>query len=72
MFGLSKKWMLHAGTTFGNMHTNNFAWESVYSYIKYRFLSKDEIHKHFRMAAFAEASYTTSPFHHDEITPGRR
>lgn len=67
MFGLSKKWMLHTGTSFGNMHTNNFAWESVYSYIKYRFLSKDEIHQHFRMAAFVEAAYTTSPFHQDEV-----
>lgn len=70
MFGLNKKWMLHLGTTFGNMHTNNFAWESVYTYIKYRFLSKDEIHEHFRMAAFAEAAYSTSPFHRDEVNVG--
>jgi hypothetical protein len=70
MFGLNKKWMLHAGTTVGNMHTNNFSWESVYTYIKYRFLSKDEIHQHFRMAAFAEAAYTRSPFHQDEVSMG--
>ncbi|HEY6502787.1 MAG TPA: hypothetical protein VIZ28_02320 [Chitinophagaceae bacterium] len=68
MFGINKNWMLHAGTTFGNMHTSNFAWESVYTYVKYRFLSNDDIHSHFRMAAFADASYTRAPFHNDEIT----
>lgn len=68
MFGLSKKWMIHLGTTFGDMHTSNFAWESIYTYVKYRFLSNDDIHSHFRMAAFADASYTRAPFHNDEIT----
>ena len=67
MFGISKKWMMHIGTTFGNMHTANFGWESIFLYNKYRFLSKDDIHKHFRMAAFMEASYTRSPFHQDEV-----
>ena len=70
MFGLSKKWMVHAGASFGNMHTNSFGWESVSTYIKYRFLSKEEIHEHFRMAAFVEAAYSRSPFHQDEINIG--
>jgi hypothetical protein len=70
MFGLSKRLMMHAGVTFGDMHTANFAWESVFMYGKYRFLSKDEIHKHFRMAAFAEGAYTRSPFHQDEANVG--
>src|SRR5687767_797962 len=48
MFGLSKKWMLHVGTTFSDMHTSNFRWESAYLYAKYRFLSNDELHTHFR------------------------
>ncbi len=68
MLGLNKNLMLHVGTTFGDMHTSNFAWESIYLYGKYRFLSKDEIHKHFRMAVFADASHTRAPFHNDEIT----
>lgn len=68
MMGLSKKWMLRTGVTFGDMHTSNFAWESVYTYLKYRFLSKDEIHKHFRMALFVDGSYTRVPFHNDEIS----
>jgi hypothetical protein len=68
MFGLNKKLMLHAGATFGDMHTSNFAWESVYLYSKYRFLSNDDIHKHFRMAAFADFSYSRVPFHNDEVS----
>lgn len=66
--GVSKKFMVAAGGTFANMHTPNFRYESVNLYTKYRFLSKDELHKHFRMAVFAEASSTRAPFHYDEIT----
>lgn len=68
MFGFSKKVMLHLSGTFANMHTSNFGFESVAIYGKYRFLSNDEIHKHFRMAVFANASYTRVPFHYDEIS----
>jgi len=68
MFGINKKLMLHAGATFANMHTPDFKYESVNFYAKYRFLSKDELHKHFRMAVFADASKTKAPFHYDEIT----
>ena len=68
MFGISKKIMIHTAATFADMHTNNFRWESVYLYGKYRFLSRDDVHKHFRMAVFAEGSYSRSPFHNDEIS----
>ncbi len=68
MFGLSKNLMVHIGSTFSNMHTNDFKYESVNLYTKYRFLSKDDVHKHFRMAVFADASKTKAPFHYDEIT----
>ena len=68
MFGISKKIMVHLGGTFANMHTADFKYESVSLYAKYRFLSNDEIHKHFRMAVFADASKTKAPFHYDEIT----
>ena len=68
MFGISKKFMFHIGGTFANMHTADFGYESVNFYAKYRFLSNDEIHKHFRMAAFVDASATKAPFHYDEIT----
>lgn len=68
MLGVNKKLMLRAGATFADMHTKQFRWESVYAYAKYRFLSKDELHSHFRMAAFAEAGYTRSPFHFDDVS----
>jgi len=68
MLGLNRKWMLHVGGTFADMHTGNIRWESVYTYIKYRFLSVDDVHKHFRMAAFADAAYSRSPFEFDEIS----
>lgn len=68
MFGFSKKVMVHVSATFANMHTNNFRFESVSLYGKYRFLSNDDLHTHFRMAVFADASYTRVPFHYDEIS----
>lgn len=68
MFGISKKLMVHLSSTMGNMHTANFKFESYSLYAKYRFYSKDDIHKHFRMAVFADASHTNAPFHYDEIT----
>jgi hypothetical protein len=68
MFGISKKWMIHVGGTISNMHTPNFRYESVNFYTKYRFLSNDDIHKHFRMAVFADGSITKAPFHYDEIS----
>lgn len=68
MFGVSKKFMVHLGMTIGNMHTSKYLYESFNVYAKYRFLSNDEIHKHFRMAVFAEGSATKAPFHYDEIT----
>jgi hypothetical protein len=68
MFGVSKKVMVSVSGTLANMHTPDFRYESVNLYAKYRFLSKDDLHKHFRMAVFAEASATRAPFHYDEIT----
>ncbi len=68
MLGLSKKFMLRGGATFADVHTTNFRWESAYLYGKYRFLSHDDLHSHFRMALFAEAAYSRSPFHNEEIS----
>lgn len=67
MFGLSKKWMLHAGLTVSNMYESFFYYESARLYAKYRFLSMDEVHQHFRMAAFATAAYTRNHLQHNEL-----
>ncbi len=67
-FGISKKWMAHFSATFADMHTDKFRFESAAFYTQYRFFSSDDLHKHFRMAVFADASVTQAPFHYDEIS----
>jgi len=67
MFGISKKMMVHASLSFSDMHESYFYYESAKLYAKYRFLSKDEVHKHFRMAAFAAASYSRNHLDHNEL-----
>jgi hypothetical protein len=67
MLGLSKKWMVHAGANFSNMHTQQFIWEGARLYAKYRFLSIDDVHKHFRMALFGAAGYSRNHLDHNEI-----
>ena len=68
MFGLSKKWMVHGAGTFSDMYTDQLRFESGRVYAKYRFLSKDDVHKHFRMAAFGEASHSRNEMMFDEIS----
>ncbi|MBL7745781.1 MAG: hypothetical protein JNM19_00015 [Chitinophagaceae bacterium] len=68
MYGINKKLMIGTSVTFSNMHTTDYKYESARLYAKYRFLSNDGLHKHFRMAFFADASTTQAPFHYDEIT----
>jgi hypothetical protein len=67
MFGLNKNWMAHVSTTFSDFYSPQLRWESVKTYAKYRFYSNDEVHRHFRMAAFAEAAYSRSPFTYGDI-----
>jgi hypothetical protein len=67
MFGLNKKWMVHVGTNFSNMHEPHFIWEGARLYAKYRFLSNDDIHKHFRMALFGTTAYSRNHLDHNEI-----
>lgn len=67
MFGLDKNWMLHLAPSFSNMFTNNLRWEAVRVYAKYRFLSNDNVHRHFRMAVFGEGTYSRNLALFDEI-----
>jgi hypothetical protein len=68
MVGINKNWMVHLGTSFSDIYTPGLRWESVYLYGKYRFLSNDDLHSHFRMAVFGEAAYTRNPFMMDEVS----
>lgn len=67
MLGLSKKWMVHLSATFSDMYSSNIRWESAKLYAKYRFLSKDDVHSHFRMAAFGEIAHSVNPVFYDEL-----
>lgn len=67
MLGLNKNWMVHGAVTFSNMHQPGFIFESARFYAKYRFLSKDGVHRHFRMAAFGAGSYSRNHLDHNEL-----
>ena len=67
MIGFTKNLMVHLGFTLSNMHTPALQYESLNFYAKYRFYSQDEIHEHFRMAAFVRGSASQAPFHYDEV-----
>lgn len=67
MVGISKKWMVHASATVSNMHQQKFIFESARLYAKYRFLSIDDVHKHFRMAAFGAVSHSRNHLNFNEI-----
>jgi hypothetical protein len=68
MLGLSKEWMVHGAISFSDMFSSNLRWESARAYAKYRFLSIDEVHQHFRMAAFGELSYSRNKSFYEELS----
>lgn len=61
MFGLSRKWMFHLNAFASSVYLQKFRVEGGGFYAKYRFFSEDEVHSHFRMAAFAKASVISNP-----------
>jgi hypothetical protein len=70
MFGVSKHIMLHATGYFSNAD-KSFAANGAGVYLKYRFFSEDNVHDHFRMAAFAKAAFNNSIIKDEAITLGR-
>lgn len=65
--GLSQKLMIRASTFFSN-RSEQFKNEGGSLYAKYRFLSKDAMQRHFRMAIFGTVSYNNSDIHQEEIS----
>ncbi len=61
MFGVNKKTMMHIAAYGSNMFQKNFRVEGASLYGKYRFFSEDEVHEHFRMAAFVKFSLIKNP-----------
>lgn len=66
MVGVNNKMMFHLQGFFSNV-SNSFAGEGGALYAKYRFISNDDVHSHFRMAAFGRASYNNALLHQEEI-----
>ncbi len=66
MLGVSRKIMVHLDAFLSNRN-KGFSLEGGSIYAKYRFLSNDEVQKHFRMAAFGRVSSNNSDIHMNEI-----
>jgi hypothetical protein len=66
MFGISKKIMVHLAAITSN-RKGGLDFEGVNLYAKYRFLSIDEVQKHFRMALFTRLSLNNTPVHMHEL-----
>ncbi len=61
MFGISKNLMVHLNAYASNMFQSNLKIEGASLYAKYRFFSKDDIHSHFRLAAFGKIALINNP-----------
>ena len=61
MFGVSKQLMVHINAYGSNMFQNDSRFEGGSLYAKYRFYSQDDVHEHFRLAAYAKVSVINNP-----------
>ena len=68
LLGISKKFMLHGAVSFSDMYSSRLRWEGIRMYGQYRFYSKAQLHKHFRMAVFGAAAATWNQRMYDEIS----
>lgn len=66
MLGLNKKWMFHLDGFISNRN-GSLAMEGGSIYSKFRFYSEDEVHSHFRMAAYGLVSVNNSDIHQQAI-----
>jgi hypothetical protein len=69
MWGANKNLMVHLIGYASNMMQPSFKAEGGGFYAKYRFLSSDQPHAHFRMAAFVRGSLINNPYY-PEMEPG--
>jgi hypothetical protein len=66
MWGVNNKLMLRAAAFISNS-TDGWATKGGSLYAKYRFFSVDDMHSHFRMAAFGKYSFNNADIHQEEI-----
>ncbi len=67
MWGINKEWMVHAQGFISNRQDGGFETEGGSLYAKYRFFSKDDLKKHFRMALYGRYSFNRADIHQQEI-----
>ncbi len=67
MWGVNAKWMLHLQSYFSNRTNKTLQSEGGSFYAKYRLFSIDDIHSHFRLAAFGRMSLNNSIINQEEI-----
>jgi len=67
MWGIHKNWMVHLNAYASNMHQTRFQPEAASVYTKYRFLSHDEVHAHFRLAAYAKAAISNNTIQYNDV-----
>ncbi len=67
MWGINKKWMVHVQGFISNRQDSGLQAEGGSFYAKYRFLSKDELQSHFRMALYGRYSLNRADIHQQEI-----
>jgi hypothetical protein len=66
MWGVNSKLMLRTAAFISNSG-DGWKAEGGSLYAKYRFFSMDDMHSHFRMAAYAKYSFNNADIHQDEI-----
>ena len=67
MWGASRKWMFHLQSFASNRATGGLFVEGASFYAKYRLYSTDDLHKHFRIAAYTRFSKNRADIHQEEI-----
>jgi hypothetical protein len=61
MIGINKNLMVHLNGYASDMFQSNLKVEGASLYAKYRFLSRDDIHSHFRLAAYGKIAIIDNP-----------
>jgi len=67
MWGVSAKWMVHLQSFHSNRVEGGLKTEGGSIYAKYRVLSVDDLHKHFRLAVYGRYSLNNANIHQQEI-----
>lgn len=67
MWGVNRNFMLHLEGFISNRAGGRLAGEGAALYGKYRFYSRDEVHRHLRAALFGRLAWNNAIVHQDEV-----